>query len=183
MEVDKIIAANLKRLREERNLSLSQLAARSGLSKVTLSQLERGGANPTINNIWKIANALGVPYTSLLDSSSQGAAVIRREELSAQESEGGQCRVLCYYASSAERNFEWFRLELNAGGSYTSVGHRDRALEYVIVQSGTLRLGTQGQEYTLRAGDAVSFKASAPHTYSSEGGEAVTAYIINYYPA
>ena len=120
MEVDRIIAANLKRLREERNLSLSQLAARSGLSKVTLSQLERGGANPTINNIWKIANALGVPYTSLLDSSSQGAAVIRREELSAQESEDGQCRVLCYYASSAERNFEWFRLELNAGGSYTS---------------------------------------------------------------
>ena len=106
MEVDKIIAANLKRMREERNLSLSQLAARSGLSKVTLSQLERGGANPTINNIWKIANALGVPYTSLLDSSSQGAAVIRREELSAQESEDGHCRVLCYYASSAERNFE-----------------------------------------------------------------------------
>ena len=60
--------------------------------------------------------------------------MIRREELSAQESEDGQCRVLCYYASSAERNFEWFRLELNAGGSYTSVGHRDRALEDVIVR-------------------------------------------------
>lgn len=181
MEVDKIIAANLRALREERNLSLSQLAALTGLSKVMLSQLERGGANPTINNIWKIANALGVPYTSLLDSSNSAAAVIRCGELTAQESEDGRCRVLCYYGSSAERNFEWFRLELDAGGSYTSVGHRDRALEYLVVQSGTLRLETQGQEYTLCAGDAVSFKASAPHTYSSENGEAVSAYIINYY--
>lgn len=67
MEIGKIIALNLKRLRDERNLSLGQLAELAGVSKVMLSQLEKGTSNPTINTIWKITGALHLPYTSLLE--------------------------------------------------------------------------------------------------------------------
>ena len=63
MELGKIIAFNLKRLRMERNLSQGQLAKEAGISKAMLSDIEKGGSNPTINTIWKIANGLNVPYT------------------------------------------------------------------------------------------------------------------------
>ena len=62
MEISAIIAINLKRIREERKLSMGQLAEMAGVSKVVLSQLEKGTANPTINTIWKITGALGLPY-------------------------------------------------------------------------------------------------------------------------
>ncbi len=67
MNINSIIAENLKTLRTERNLSLGQLAELSNISKVMLSQIEKGDTNPTINTLWKIANGLKVPYTLLLE--------------------------------------------------------------------------------------------------------------------
>lgn len=55
MSINTVIAKNLNRLRNERNLSLGQLAELSGVSKVMLSQIEKGDSNPTVNTIWKIA--------------------------------------------------------------------------------------------------------------------------------
>ena len=49
MELNEIIAENLKRLRTERGLSLGRLAELSGVSKVMLSQVEKGESSPTIN--------------------------------------------------------------------------------------------------------------------------------------
>lgn len=53
-----IVAENLKRLREERKLSLDAVAKCSGVSKSMLGQIERGVTNPTISTLWKIANGL-----------------------------------------------------------------------------------------------------------------------------
>ena len=61
------LGENLKQLRRERGLTLGQLAALAGLSKAMLSDMEKGGANPTVNTIWKLANGLKVPYTRLLE--------------------------------------------------------------------------------------------------------------------
>lgn len=182
MEIDKTIAANLKKLREQQNLSIGQLAEKTGLSKVMLSQLEKGGSNPTINNIWKIASALNVPYTALLDSKGVEASVIRSDELTVQKSEDGHYRLMCYYTDSAERNFEWFRMELDAGSEYLSQGHKSRSSEYLIVQTGELCIKTRGMEYHLQPGDAISFQADVPHTYRNDGTAMVSAYIINYFP-
>ena len=46
MELNEIIAENLKRLRTERGLSLGRLAELSGVSKVMLSQVEKGESSP-----------------------------------------------------------------------------------------------------------------------------------------
>ncbi len=51
-----IVAQNLKQIRNERNLSINELAEMCGLSKSMLSQIERGGGNPTLGTLWKIAN-------------------------------------------------------------------------------------------------------------------------------
>ena len=84
MNLNDVIAVNLKRLRTERNLSLGGLAELSGVSKVMLSQIEKGESNPTINTIWKIAVGLQVSYTRLIDSPLDHAMIIRKEESSRQ---------------------------------------------------------------------------------------------------
>ena len=67
METSQIIAENIKRIRTEQGLSLGQLAELSGVSKVILSQIEKGNSNPTVNTMWKIANGLQVPGTQLFE--------------------------------------------------------------------------------------------------------------------
>ena len=80
MNINQVIADNLKRLRTERNLSLGQLASLSGVSKVMLSQIEKGDTNPTINTIWKIAKGLKVSYTALLEQQKQNTTLIKKSE-------------------------------------------------------------------------------------------------------
>lgn len=183
MGINSVIAQNLKRLRTERNLSLGQLAEAAGISKVMLSQIEKGDANPTINTIWKIAAGLKVPYTALLDKREESVRVITRADVPVQQDEEGRYRILCYYSSTPERNFEWFCLELDAGHSYTSVGHPERAQEYIMVTEGALVMEIDGTPYRLNAEDSLLFEASFSHSYRNDGDVLTKAIIINYYPA
>ena len=63
--MNKIVARNVKTLREKSNLSMDQLVRLSGVSKSMLAQIEKGEANPTISTLWKISNGLKVPFDAL----------------------------------------------------------------------------------------------------------------------
>ena len=61
-----VVAANLRRLRADQSRTLSELARASGIAKATLSALEAGKGNPTIETLSALATALGVPFGDLL---------------------------------------------------------------------------------------------------------------------
>src|ERR1700742_915250 len=62
-----IIAAAIRRERDRAGISLSELAKRAGLAKSTLSQLESGTGNPSVETLWALGGALGVPFNRLVD--------------------------------------------------------------------------------------------------------------------
>lgn len=181
MEITSIIAANLKILRSQRNLSLGQLSTLCDVSKVMLSQIEKGETNPTINILWKIANGLKVPYTALLEQQVVESDIIRKSHMVQTDGGNGNYRAYCYYPCTPHRNFELFQIELDAGHTYVSGGHSEKSWEYVMVLQGSLRLTTAGQEYILCADDAIEFSASSEHTYEALGSATMHAVVINYY--
>ena len=183
MEVNEIIAENLKRLRTERHLSLGQLSKLCDVSKVMLSQIEKGETNPTINTIWKIAGGLKTPYTALLERQVNNTFVVKKSDIAVQMSEDTHYRIYCYYSHTPQRSFELFQIELDAGYSYTSIGHSEKSQEYILVLEGQLNLTVGNESYVLESNDAVSFTASAKHIYTSGGAMPLKAAIINYYPA
>ena len=183
MEVHQIVAENLKRLRTERNFSLGQLSAICEVSKVMLSQIEKGETNPTINTIWKIANGLKVPYTALLEQQLNDTSIVKKSEIAVQTDEDQYYRIYCFYPNTPHRNFELFQIELDAGHSYTSVGHSEKSQEYILVLEGELSLTVHNQTYVLHSNDAINFVASAKHIYDSSGDNPLKAVIINFYPA
>ena len=182
MELGKIIAKNLSDLRNARNLSLGQLSKLSGISKGMLSEIEKGDSNPTINTIWKIAHGLNVPYTKLIDGVEKETALIRKPENPMQIGETEAYRLYCYYKSTPFRNFELFYIELDPHSSNLSIGHTDKAQEYVYVIKGELILRTEGADYTLQEGDSLAFDSSLDHTYVNEQDTMLTCLVINYYP-
>ena len=182
MEINQIIAENLKRLRIERNLSLGQLSVLSGISKVMLSQIEKGDTNPTINTLWKIAAGLKVAYTSLLEQKEHDTLVINKSEIKTQITEDGHYRIYCYYQNSPHRTFELFQIEIDEGYRYTAVGHLEKSQEYIMVFKGQLTLEINNEIYVLNENDAISFNASAKHVYSNTGKGTLIATLINDYP-
>lgn len=182
MNLNEIIASNLKRLRTERKLSLSNLAELSGVSKVMLGQIERGESNPTINTIWKIANGLKVPYTALIDEPTSNAILVKKEDTTKQSSEDGKYRISCSFTSNPKRNFELFTVEIDPHSVYNSNPHGEKIQEYILIFNGELTLKTEEQEYTLRSGDSIMFDAAKPHIYKNITNEIARMTIINYYP-
>lgn len=182
MNINSIIAENLKTLRNEQNLSLGQLAELSDISKVMLSQIEKGEANPTINTLWKIANGLKVSYTSLLEQREHNTCIIKKSDLEAQLNEDGHYRVYCYYTSTPYRNFEFFQIELDEGHSYTAIGHSKKSEEYIMVLEGELTLEINNETYKLNSNDSISFVADKQHRYINSGKETLRATITNFYP-
>src|SRR6187402_2099842 len=71
------IAAALRRERERSGISLTELARRAGLAKSTLSQLEAGAGNPSIETLWSLGVALGVPFSRLVEPPPTQVRVIR----------------------------------------------------------------------------------------------------------
>ena len=67
MMLREILGLNIKKLRKKQNLSQEQLADLTGLHRTYIGAVERGERNISINNIEKIANALNVPPTQLLE--------------------------------------------------------------------------------------------------------------------
>ncbi|MCL2449940.1 MAG: helix-turn-helix domain-containing protein, partial [Polyangiaceae bacterium] len=71
---------NLRNLRRGRGLSLEKLARASGVSRAMLSQVELGRSAPTINVLWKIARALGVPFSALITETEVQPVVLRQAQ-------------------------------------------------------------------------------------------------------
>ena len=180
MEIGRIVASNLKRLREERNLSQGQLAEKAGVSKVVISQIEKGDANPTINTIWKLTGALGLPYTSLLDPPDLQAVHIQKKDIPAALTED-RYHLFSYYPKSAERNFELYEIEMEPGCEHESIGHSSNSFEYIFVTQGQFSLRAGEKEYFLNPEDALYFDASHPHSYHNTGSRTAKAVLVIQY--
>lgn len=179
MEIGEIIAHNLKKLREERHLSLGQLAEQAGVSKVVLSQIEKGDSNPTINTIWKITGALGLPYTSLLETPIPMAEQVRKADIA--ELVEDRYHIFSYYSKNEYRNFEMYQIEVEPGCDHPSIGHSTKSYEYVMLIEGELTLSVGEMKYYLKNDDALCFDASVPHGYRNDGDISSRAVLVIQY--
>ncbi|ESF02045.1 hypothetical protein SEEV1955_12962 [Salmonella enterica subsp. enterica serovar Virchow str. ATCC 51955] len=66
-----VIARSLVRERQRTGLSLAEIARRAGIAKSTLSQLEAGNGNPSLETLWSLCVALDIPFARLLEPQVQ----------------------------------------------------------------------------------------------------------------
>nr|WP_092073971.1 XRE family transcriptional regulator [Dendrosporobacter quercicolus]NSL47832.1 helix-turn-helix transcriptional regulator [Dendrosporobacter quercicolus DSM 1736]SDM74362.1 transcriptional regulator, XRE family with cupin sensor [Dendrosporobacter quercicolus] len=179
-----VIAANLKRIREEKKLSLDKASELTKVSKSMLGQIERGESNPTINTIWRIASGLKVSFTSLIHLPQADAVIVRRAEVEPLIEDGGRYRVYPVFPYEDGRRFELYLVEIDQGGCYHSTHpHVDGSKEFITVMAGELTLLTNGQTYTLQQGDSICFRADKPHAYKNTGRELIRLSMAIDYPA
>lgn len=183
MKDNQFIGDNLKKLRLERQLSLGQLAKLCDVSKVILSQIERGESNPTVNTIWKIANGLKVHYTELLDyeGEEETVAIVKREDASLQSGQDEGYKSYSYYKHSQTGSFDFFLIEIMPGKQHHIEGHLLGSKEYVYVCKGKVSMKIGDETFELNQGDSFSFDGSLEHTYSNIGHEiAECVSIVDY---
>jgi transcriptional regulator with XRE-family HTH domain len=175
------VAANLRRLRRDREWSLEELSQRAGVSRAMLSQVETGKTTPTIAVLWKIATGFGVPFSELLRE-EHGAAVhvVRAGQVAALTSADRKFRSVPLVPGGSLAGVELYRIEIAAGGVSRSPSHAPGTSEVVTVEKGRLRVTVAEQVVVLEAGDSACFAADVEHAYAADGGACTFFDLVRY---
>lgn len=165
----KEIGKTLKKIRSDRDLTLDNVAALTGVSKTMLGQIERGVSIPTISVLWKIAKGLQISLSTLLsEQPTQYKAVDILKDLKPIYDEDNKMILYNIFPFNPLSGFEYFYIILEPGARHASEPHRSVAEEYVIVTEGTLTLQLEQQVFTLKAPSKINFRANIWHCYSNE---------------
>ena len=164
-EISHVLATNLRRLRVARHLSLSELARATGISKATLSGIENGGANPTVETLAGMSAALRVSFAELLEAPSLGEIRVVRSREPRAPADGTPRRLLG--ALSADGSGEIVELALAARQIYELDARPSGARTHVYVLAGRLIAGPVERHTELASGDYASFPADVAHMYEA----------------
>ncbi len=166
--ISRTIGRRVRASRTELGWTLDQLAARSGVSRRMLINVEQGVTNPSIATLLRLSDALGIGLPALVDTADDGAeaVVVHRDgEVAAMwSSDAGGSAVMVAGTAPPDINELW-DWRLGAGDDYLSEAHRAGTRELLHVLSGAVVLVVAGAEHRLKAGDSASFDGGVPHSY------------------
>lgn len=168
-DVADAIARNTRALRAERQWTLDQLAARSGVSKGMLVQIEQARTNPSIGTLCRLADAYGVTLARIVELSDAASVrvVAPDEVINLWKGADGSAGDLLIGVDRVE-HVELWRWTLAPGDSHLSEGHLTGTREMLAVLAGTLTLDVGDATHTVRAGGAVLFDGDRDHAYRNE---------------
>jgi transcriptional regulator with XRE-family HTH domain len=166
------IARNLRRWRMTRAMSLSALAEQAGVAKSTVSLIERGQGNPSIDTVWALASALGVPFASLFhdESPADDVLVVREDDGSVVaidqtglDTDGLVIRHMLTRTGGSL--IEIYTFVLGEGAVRHADAHVNGLFEHITVAAGTVEISTESFSEVVSQGDLISFRADRPHSY------------------
>src|SRR5215469_4144613 len=158
-----MVGRNVRRFRQERQLSLGDLAKSAGLAKQTLANLENGTGNPTVETLLAVSGALGVGVTWLL--AEWGTPVYVQRAAQAEWDEQAGCRVRTLDRTFGSGQVNTFVFELSGQDGAALPALPSGALHHVYVMHGEVVAGPSGQEVTLHKGDFIRFPGDVPHLF------------------
>lgn len=159
--------------------SLSALATKAGLAKSTLSQLEAGKGNPNVETLWAIANALGIPFSSLFETASSYSALIRSTEGVSLAAEESDFATVLLDKSPPDRRRDLYRVVLRPGSARQSKAHPLGMVEHAFLCSGMARLGPIDAVTEIRPGDYYRYPGDVAHSYEAVDGEAQLLLVMD----
>lgn len=161
------IARSLRRERARAGLSLSEVAKRAGIAKSTLSQLETGSCNPSVETLWALGVALEVPFSRLVEPPAPTVRVVRAGEGPAVASEQANFvgSLLASCPPNARRDI--YVITLEPGSPRKAEPHIPGTIEHMTVAAGRVRTGPADDPIELGAGDYGAFPGDIPHLYEA----------------
>lgn len=156
------LAANVRRLREERGLSQQRMAQLCGIPRPTWASLESGSANPTLGVLSRAAAALQVSIEELIGAPRTAARLFAAGDVRERKRQGARLRPLL---PEPIPGLDISRMQLNPGGQLTGIPHTPGTREYLTCEQGRVELVASGERWQLGPGDALVFRGDQRHSY------------------
>lgn len=174
-----LISKSLVRERQKRGLSLSELSRKAGIAKSTLSQLESGSGNPSIETLWALCVALDIPFARLIEEKQETVTVIRHKDAVPVSAE--HANYLAFLLSSApdDSRRDIYTVIAQPGRDRISEPHMHGVSEHIIIMSGSALVGPLDNPVELHMGDYIHYPGDEPHIMRALEPDTMAVMIID----
>ena len=165
-----VIGVSIRRLREEQDMTLRELAKDVGVSPSFLSQVEQGKASPSLATLKSIANELQTTVGRLIDDDGNqpGERLVtteRQRKAFKQSGNGVQMYLLSESSPYKQMQPLLFKLGQSAASGESTYSHYGQ--EFVLILKGSLEISLGDKNYKLKKGDSIYFNSSTPHSFKN----------------
>ena len=172
------IAAALQRERRRAGLSLAEVARRAGVAKSTLSQLEAGVGNPSIETLWALSTTLDVRFAELVEPPRNAVRLVRAGDGPTVASGSADYRTALLSAGPPQVRRDLYRITAEPDRTHHSQPHAAGVVEHVVLGSGRAWVGPAADPVELAANDYLSYPGDVAHIFRAvEPG--TTAVIVS----
>ncbi|MCE0495844.1 helix-turn-helix domain-containing protein [Vibrio salinus] len=173
-----IIASSLERERRKAGLSIAEVSRRAGIAKSTLSQLESGVGNPSLETLWSLCVVLDIPFARLIEPQKPDVQVLRKGEGVSVVSEQTDyiATLLATCPSAARRDI--YLLVVQPGNPRMSSPHTTGVIEHIIISQGKALVGLADDPVELNPGDYISYPGDVPHIFQALEPDTVAVLVL-----
>ena len=191
MDNSKIVGEKIKSLRETKQISVSELAERTGLAEEQINRIENNVDIPSLAPLIKIARALGVRLGTFLDDQDEIGAVINRKQDTTQatisfSNNALNARTHMHYQSlsksKADRHMEPFIIDIEATDETQYEVSSHEGEEFIYVMEGAVEIAYGMQHLVIEAGDSIYYDSIVPHHVHGYQGQAAKILAVVYTP-
>ncbi|KZE91287.1 helix-turn-helix domain-containing protein [Microbacterium sp. TNHR37B] len=161
------IARALRRERERAGLGVAGLARQAGVAKATVSQLESGAGNPSVETLWAIATALDVPFSVFVDAPAAETHVVRAADRPGVRASDAPYEAFLLAAGAPHARSDLYILRAQPGEPRRSLPHPSGTTEHVVLISGRASVGPAGEPVVLHPGDYMRYRGDAAHVFEA----------------
>ena len=173
-----LLGQRLKALRQERGLSISEVAAATGISRSFLSLVEGGKSDITLGRLITLLAYFGVSITDLVpDAAPPPSALVTRVGEERHITSGSEGIDMLLLRPSGNGQMQPFLVTYEPGARQAEhASHTGE--EFVLVLEGEVTLQVGAERTVLRAGDSAYYQAEVPHSTSNEGKQPARAFVM-----
>lgn len=172
----------LRKNREEKGISLSDFAKRTGYTKSFISQVEKNKTSPSLSSLLRMTDALGINPQDILHSEDTSEKImLKKNEREVYYHKKSKAQFEFLFTKNARRKMEPLFITVKAGGLSDSYSHEGE--EFGTVLKGTLELTVGAETFYLEEGDCVYFSSHIKHHWKNSGPDEVVALWVTTPPS
>lgn len=173
-----LVGRRITELRRSAGLTMSELARRANLGKGTLSELEAGRRNPTLETLYSLTAPLGIGLAALIDSGARSS--LGRGEVAG---DGVNALLLDVVGDVQDpATVEVYRLVIVPGARRVSPAHGAGVREQLTGVSGEALVGRIGHEQSVVPGKTVSWISDVDHSFAAVGAAPAVGVLLITHP-
>lgn len=179
------IAESIRKIRIQQNMTIEQLAVKSGFTKGYVSKLENFRVTPSISALNKISNVLGVPVTAFFENGLKSLPYLKGnlsegEEIDRDEGHKYGMKYFSQAFKKIDRVIDPFIIEYTPADKTREMNMHDADEFYVLLEGEiTFYIGEMSSSTSLKTNDTLYLSANIPHTAAlAEGCKFAKAMVI-----